>query len=101
MVPVLMFPFLLIPVGLATLAVLLCRPPCGEILVLFPIMPGSLEVVLKTHGTVQVLLPVFGPPVARLTVQVFLVVALVLRMVLRLRDLWVVSDPRVGLSHSP
>ena len=49
----------------------------------------------------QVLLLVFGPPVARLTVPVFFVVVLVLRMVVHLRDLWVVSDPSVGLSHSP
>ena len=96
-----MFPFLLILVGPAILAVLLCRPPCGEILVVFPSMPGSLGSVHKTRGTVQVLLLVFGPPVARLTVQGFLVVVLVLRMALRLRGLWVVSGPRVGLPHSP
>ena len=66
MVPVLMFPFLLILVGFATLAVLLCRPTCGEILIVFPSMPGSLGFVHLTRG------------------------------VLRLRDLWVVSDPRDG-----
>ena len=103
MVPVLMFPFpfLLIPVGLATLAVLLCRLLYCEIRVVFPSMPGSLESVHRTRGTVQVLVLVFGPPDARLTVQVFLVIVLVLRMVLRLRDLWAVSDPKVGLSYYP
>ena len=93
MVSVLMFPFLLILVGLGTLAVLLYRLLCGEILVVFPSMPGSLGFVHKTRGTVQVLLLVFGPPVARLTVPAFTVVVVVLRIV--------VCDLRVGSSHSP
>ena len=101
MAPVSVFAFLLLIVGLATFLVLLCKRTYGEFLVLFPSMPGSLGFVSKMHGTAQALLQVFGPLVARLTVHGFLVVALVLQAVLRLRGLWVVSGRRVALSHYP
>ena len=50
-----------------------------------------------SQACLQALLQVFGPPVARLTLRGFLVVALVLRVVFRMCGLWVVSGPRVGL----